>query len=270
MLEKLEVVSQMFHGFSYEYYFGADTASKLSTILAAEEHILGLENGKKRFIDEVTALSQVFAIAIPHDQAMDAKDEVAFFQAIKARLAKFDSTGSGRTDVEIETAIRQVVDKALVSNKVVDVFDAAGIKKPDISILSEDFLLEIKGMEHKNIALEILKKLLNDEIKVRTKKNLIQSKSLMEMLENSIKKYHNKVITAAEEACCKELEVNRKTRDKIENEAQTVWNAADEKRNDIFKAHKDVISSIHDEAERVKERVRAQKQRQEEKICLIS
>lgn len=198
MLEKLEVVSQMFHGFSYEYYFGADTASKLSTILAAEEHILGLENGKKRFIDEVTALSQVFAIAIPHDQAMDSKDEVAFFQAIKARLAKFDSTGSGRTDVEIETAIRQVVDKALVSNKVVDVFDAAGIKKPDISILSEDFLLEIKGMEHKNIALETLKKLLNDEIKVRTKKNLIQSKSLMEMLENSIKKYHNKVITAAE------------------------------------------------------------------------
>lgn len=198
MLEKLEVVSQMFHGFSYEDYFGADTASKLSTILAAEEHILGLENGKKRFIDEVTALSQMFAIAIPHDQAMDAKDEMAFFQAIKARLAKFDSTGSGRTDVEIETAIRQVVDEALVSNKVVDVFDAAGIKKPDISILSEDFLLEIKGMEHKNIALETLKKLLNDEIKVRTKKNLIQSKSLMEMLENSIKKYHNKVITAAE------------------------------------------------------------------------
>ncbi len=198
MLEKLEIVSQMFHDFSYEEYFGADTANKLSTILAAEDHILGLENGKKRFIDEVTALSQVFAIAIPHDQAMDAKDEVAFFQAIKARLAKFDSTGSGRTDAEMETAIRQVIDEALVSNKVVDVFDAAGIKKPDISILSEDFLLEIKGMEHKNIALETLKKLLNDEIKARTKKNLIQSKSLMEMLENSIKKYHNKIITAAE------------------------------------------------------------------------
>jgi type I restriction enzyme R subunit len=198
MFEKLEVVSQMFHGFAYEDYFNAETSKKLSTILAAEDHILGLENGKKRFVDEVSALSQAFAIAIPHEQAMDAKDEIAFFQAIKARLCKFDSNASGKTDEEIETAIRQVIDEALVSNQVVDVFDAAGIKKPDISILSEDFLLEIKGMEHKNVALETLKKLLNDEIKTRTKKNLVQSQSLMEMLENSIKKYHNKVLTAAE------------------------------------------------------------------------
>jgi type I restriction enzyme, R subunit len=198
MLEKLEIVSQMFHGFPYEAYFNADTGRKLSLILAAEEHVLSLENGKKRFIDEVTALSQAFSIAIPHDQAMDAKDEVAFFQAIKARLVKFDGTGSGKTDEEIETTIRQVIDKALVTEKVIDIFDAAGIKKPDISILSEDFLLEVKNMEHKNIALEVLKKLLNDEIKGRTKKNLIQSKSLMEMLENSIKKYHTKILSAAE------------------------------------------------------------------------
>ena len=129
---------------------------------------------------------------------MDAKDEIAFFQAVKARLAKFDVTGEGKSDEEVETAIKQVIDQALISNQVVDVFDAAGIKKPDISILSEDFLLEIKGMEHKNIALETLKKLLNDEIRARTKKNLIQAKSLMEMLEDSIKRYHNKVITAAE------------------------------------------------------------------------
>ena len=198
MLEKLEVVSQMFHGFAYEDYFEADTRKKLSLILAAEEHILGLENGRKRYINEVTALSLVFSIAIPHEQAMDVKDEVSFFQAVKARLAKFDATGTGKTDEEMETAIRQVIDKALVTEKVIDVFDAAGIKKPDISILSEEFLLEVKNMEHKNIALEVLKKLLNDEIKIRTKKNLIQSKSLMEMLENSIKKYHNKILTAAE------------------------------------------------------------------------
>ncbi len=198
MLEKLEVVSQMFHGFAYEDYFGADTAAKLSLILAAEEHILGLENGKKRYINEVTSLSQAFAIAIPHEQAMDVKDEVAFFQAVKARLAKFDGTGTGKTDEEIETAIRQVIDKALVSEQVIDVFDAAGIKKPDISILSEEFLLEVKNMEHKNIALEVLKKLLNDEIRARIKKNLIQGKSLLEMLENSIKRYHNKIITAVE------------------------------------------------------------------------
>ncbi len=198
MLEKLEIVSQMFHGFAYEEYFEADTGKKLSLILAAEEHILDLENGKKRYINEVTALSQAFSIAIPHEQAMDVKDEVSFFQAVKSRLAKFGDTGSGKTDEEVETAIRQVIDKALVTEQVIDVFDAAGIKKPDISILSEEFLLEVKNMEHKNIALEVLKKLLNDEIKIRTKKNLIQSKSLMEMLENSIQKYHNKILTAAE------------------------------------------------------------------------
>ncbi len=198
MLTNLEVISQMFCGFEYEEYFDADTSKKLSVILGAQNHILGLDNGKKRFLDEVAKLSQAFAIAVPHEQAMDAKDEVAFFQAIKARLAKFESSVGGKSDVEIETAIRQVIDEALVSSKVVDVFDAAGIKKPDISILSEEFLLEIKGMEHQNLALETLKKLLNDEIKSRAKKNLVQSKSLMEMLENSIKKYHNKIITAAE------------------------------------------------------------------------
>jgi type I restriction enzyme R subunit len=202
MLEKLEVVSAMYHGFAYENYFEADTAQKLSLILAAEEHILGLEEGKKRYINEVTALSQAFAIAIPHEQAMDVKDEVGFLQAVKARLAKFDNSvddgGQGRSNEEIETTIRQVIDKALVSEQVIDVFDAAGIKKPDISILSEEFLTELKGYKHKNVALEVLKKLLNDELKVRAKKNLVESKKLMEMLEISIKKYHNKILTAAE------------------------------------------------------------------------
>lgn len=198
LLEKLEVVSQMFHGFPYEEYFDADTGRKLSLILAAEEHILGLENGRKRFIDEVTALSKAFSIAVPHEQAMNVKDEVAFFQAVKSRLVKFDSPGPGRTNEEIESVVRQVIDKALVTEKVIDVFDAAGLKKPDISILSEEFLLEVKNMEHKNIALEVLKKLLNDEIQARMKKNLVQSKSLMEMLESSIKRYHAKILTAAE------------------------------------------------------------------------
>ncbi len=198
MLEKLEVVSQMYHGFEYESYFEADTSKKLSLILAAEEHILSLENGKKRYIDEVTALSKAFAIAIPHDQAMDAKDEVSFFQAVKARLAKFDGMGSGKTDEDIETTIRQVIDSALVSEEVIDVFDAAGIKRPDISILSEEFLMELKGMEHKNVALEVLKKLLNDEIKSRAKKNLVKSRTFLEMLEDAIRKYHNKILTAAE------------------------------------------------------------------------
>jgi type I restriction enzyme R subunit len=198
MLEKLEVVSDMLHGFPYENYFSASTGEKLSLILATENFILGLEDGKKRYVNEVTALSKAFSIAVPHEQAMDVKDEVAFFQAVKARLVKFDGTGSGRTNEEVETAIRQVIDKALVSDKVIDVFDAAGIKKPDISILSEEFLMEVRDMEHKNIALEVLKKLLNDEIKARSKTNLVQSRSLMEMLEESIRKYHNKVLTAVQ------------------------------------------------------------------------
>ncbi len=198
MLEKIEVVSAMYYGFAYEDYFDADTSTKLKTILAAENHILGLPDGKKRYTDAVTALSKAFAIAVPHEQAMDAKDEVGFFQAVKARLVKFELTGEGRSDVDIETSIRQVIDQALVSDQVIDVFDAAGIKKPDISILSDEFLAELKDHEHKNIALEVLRKLLNDELKTRARRNLVQSKALLEMLETAIKRYQNKILTAAE------------------------------------------------------------------------
>lgn len=198
MQEKLEVVEQMLHGLDYQQYFTETTSGKLSWILKTEDFVLGLEDGKKRFVNEVTALGKAFAIAIPNEQAMDVKDEVAFFQAVKARLCKFDHTGTGHTDEEIETTIRQVIDQALVSEKVIDIFDAAGIKKPDISILSEEFLMELKGMEHKNIAMEVLRKLLEDEIKARSKYNLVESLSLMEMLDHSITRYHNKVITAAE------------------------------------------------------------------------
>ena len=198
MLEKLEVVSQMYHGFVYKEYFQANTKKKLSLILQAQEHILGLENGKKRYIDEVTALSKAFALAIPHDQALDAKDEICFFQAVKSGLQKFNTTGLGKSDEEIETAIRQVIDKSLVTSGVVDILDASGIKKPNISILSDDFLMEIKSMKYKNLALETLKKLLNDEIKSRAKTNFVQSKTLMQRLENTIKKYQNKILTATE------------------------------------------------------------------------
>lgn len=198
MEEKLEVVQQLLHGFDYRPYFTADVSRKLSFILQAEDFILGLDDGKKRFVNEVNALSKAFAIAIPHEKALEIKEEIAFFQVVKARLCKFDVSSSHKTDEEMETTIRQVVDKALVSEQVVDIFDAAGIKKPDISILSEEFLMELKGMEHKNIALEVLRKLLNDEIKIRMQRNLVQGKSLMEMLETSINRYHNKVITAVE------------------------------------------------------------------------
>ncbi len=161
-------------GFNYQRFFKADSKNKLSIILQAEEHILGLQDGKNRFVKEVTLLSKAFALSVPHESAMQIKDEVAFFQAVKARLVKFEGATGGTSDVDIETTIKQIIDEALSSDKVIDIFDAAGLKKPDISILSEEFLLEIKGMKHQNLALELLKKLLNDEIKARTKFNLLK------------------------------------------------------------------------------------------------
>src|SRR5690554_1698161 len=221
MLEKLEVVSQMFsekpQGFSstmniaaepqseygvqfnYEDYFTAETREKLQLILGAAEYILSLEDGKNRFLKEVTALSKAFSIALPHEQAMDVKDEVAFFQAVKTRFVKIEAHGNnGKSDIELETAIKQVIDSAITTDQVVDIFDAAGIKKPEISVLDDSFLEEMKGMKHKNLALEVLKKLLNDEIKARAKHNLVQSRSLMEMLESTIKRYQNNLISSAE------------------------------------------------------------------------
>lgn len=198
LLEKFEIVQQMFDGFDYARYFTVDTRTKLNIILEAQEHILGLEDGKNRYTKQVALLSQAFALSVPNLKAMEIKDEVGFFQAIKARLTKFEPSGSGKSDAEIETAIRQIVDQAVVSEGVVDVFDAAGIKKPDISILSDEFLAEIKGMERKNLALELLKKILNDEIKTRTRKNFIQSKKFSEMLEGVIRRYQNNLLTTAQ------------------------------------------------------------------------
>ncbi len=221
MIEKLEVVRQMFseksasqkaiavaepeayYGhepkFNYRRFFTASPQDKLSIILQAEEHILGLEDGKARFIREVTLLSQAFALSIPHPKAMEIKEEVAFFQAVRARLVKFEGGGNGgRSDTEIETAIKQIIDQALTSDKVIDIFDAVGIKKPDISILSDEFLEEVQGMKHKNLAIELLRKILNDEIKIRSKYSLVKSKALLEMLKNAIKKYQNNLLTTAE------------------------------------------------------------------------
>ncbi|MBD3750596.1 MAG: type I restriction endonuclease subunit R [Sphingobacteriales bacterium] len=184
--------------FNYKRFFNVESKEKMSIILQSEEHILGLEDGKARFIREVTLLSQAFALSIPHPRAMEIKDDIAFFQAVKARLVKFEVTGGGKSDIEIETAIKQIVDEAISSDKVMDIFEAAGMEKPDISILSDEFLLEVKGMKHQNLGLELLKKLLNDEIKTRSKTNLVKSKKLLEMLEGAIKRYQNNLLTTAE------------------------------------------------------------------------
>ncbi|HVX49003.1 MAG TPA: type I restriction endonuclease subunit R [Chitinophagaceae bacterium] len=187
--------------FNYRRFFNASPQEKMAIVLQAEEHILGLQDGKERFIREVTLLSQAFALSMPHETALAIMDDIAFFQAVKARLAKFENTGGGKSDIEIETTIKQIVDQALSSDRVIDIFEAAGIAKPEISgleILSDEFLLEVKGMKHQNLAFELLKKLLADEIKTRSKTNLVKSRKLLEMLEGAIKRYQNNLLTTAE------------------------------------------------------------------------
>jgi len=198
LTEKMEIVRQMLHGFNYSSFFTAGTGERLSLILQSEEFILTHENGKERFIKESTALSRLLALAVPHEDALTLTDEIAFFQTVRARLLKFEGDVDGGEKKNYETAIRQIVNQAVASTEVVDIFDAAGIKKPDISLLSEEFLQDVKEMKNKNLSLELLRKILNDEIKVRLKFNLTEGKNLLEMLENSIKKYQNNLLTTAE------------------------------------------------------------------------
>ena len=187
----------MLHGFDYSCFFDASVKEKLSIILQAENHVLGLPDGKGRFVKEVSLLEQAYALSKPSDIAMKNAEEIAFFHAIKARLCKFDGERHEGKD-QYDSVIRNIVSTAISSDKVVDIFDAAGIDKPDISILSDEFLQEVKSMQYKNVALELLKKLLNDEVKVRTKRNIAQSKTLMEMLDGAINKYQNNLLTTAE------------------------------------------------------------------------
>ena len=198
MMEKYEIVVQLFNGFDYKRYFAADTGRKLTIILEAQEHILNLDDGKKRYIEQVSVLAKTFALSVPSDEAAKIRDELGFFEAVKARLIKLESSDNGKSDAEIETAIKQIVDKAIMTDEVIDIFDAAGIKKPDISILSDEFLEEVRGMQHKNLAIELLKKILNDEIKARIKKNFIQGRKLSEMLDAVIKRYRNNLLTTAQ------------------------------------------------------------------------
>jgi type I restriction enzyme R subunit len=208
MMGKYEIVAQMFSeqptdktvqkGLNYKSFFGLTPKEKLYFPIQAANYILGLENGKDRYINSVTALSKSFAISVPHPYTIDIRDEVGLFQAIKTRIVKVTQSGKGKSDEEIETAIKQILSDAIVSDEVIDIFDAAGIKKPDISILSDEFLAEVKGMTHKNLALELLKKLLKDEIKTRNRVNLVQSKKFSEMLDSSVRNYQNNLITSAQ------------------------------------------------------------------------
>ena len=197
MKEKFEVVEQMLHGINWREYFAAVRERKLQILLDVENFVLADEELKKRFVSEVAKLSKLFAMAMPSEEAEAIRDEVAFFQAVKARIAKFTVSG-GKTDFQVQTAVRQIVDEALSADGVIDIFQAAGIDNPSLDILSDEFLQEVRNLEQKNVAFELLKKLLSDEIKVRRRKNLTQSKKFSELLAEVINKYHNNQITTAQ------------------------------------------------------------------------
>lgn len=193
-----EIVSDMFFGFNYSVFYSGTPLQRLQLLPAAMEHILKLKegDGKKRYLDNLAALNKAFSLAIPHEDALAIRDDLAFFQAVRAGFVK-STLPSGKQKEDIDYAIRQLISRAVISDEVIDIFEAAGLPKPEISILSEKFLKEVEGLEHKNLAVELLNKLLNDQIKSRAKKNLVQSRSFAELLKNAIIKYENRTIEAA-------------------------------------------------------------------------
>jgi len=197
MLERYEVCCGLFHGFDHSKWISGTPQERLSLLPAAQEHILAQENGKDRLLAAVRDLSLTFALSVPHEEALRIRDDVAFFQAVRAVLAKGSPEGA-KTQEELDLAVRQIVSRAVASEGVVDIFAAAGLKKPDISILSDQFLSEVKGMPQRNLAVELLQKLLSGEIRVRRKKNVVLAKSFADMLEQTIRRYQNRAIEAAQ------------------------------------------------------------------------
>ena len=197
MQEKFEIVQNMFNGFDYRSFFSADTGGRLMVIQKALDHVIAQEDGKERYLKNVTELTKAFALVVPDPSATAIRDDVGFFQAVRSALIK--NTETRRVDTgSSETAIRQILSKALVSDRVIDIFAAAGLKSPDISILSDDFLAEVRDMPQRNLAFEMLKKLLNDQIKIRMKNNLVQARSFLQMLEKAIRSYTNKSVETAQ------------------------------------------------------------------------
>ncbi len=197
MREKYEVCRDMMHGFDWSRWVTGSAPEKLSLLPNAQEHILKQEDGKERFIRAVRELSKAFALAVPHEEAMAIRDDVSFFQAVQANLAK-RTVGDAKPEEELDHAIRQIVSRAVAPEGVIDIFAAAGLEKPDISILSDQFLAEVRGMPQRNLAVEMLQKLLKGEIRTRRQKNVVQARSFSELLEQSIRKYQNRAVEAAQ------------------------------------------------------------------------
>ena len=198
MKEKYELVRNILHGFDYRPLLTSDPQRRLAGIAEAMDFILAEDEKKKRFMQAVTALSKAFALAVPHEEALAIRDEVGLFQEIRASLAKVTASTAERTPEQMEAAVRQLVSRAVSGRDVVDIFRAAGLDKPDISILSDEFLAEVRGLPQKNLAIETLKKLLQDEIQVRLRKNVVQSRAFSEMLEQALTRYHNRAIEASQ------------------------------------------------------------------------
>jgi type I restriction enzyme R subunit len=197
MLEKYEVCCGLFAGFDWSKWTNGTAPERLGLLPAAQEHILAQKEGKDRFVRAVRELSQAFALAVPHEKALRIRDDVAFFQAVQAVLVK-RAPGDARPEEDLDHAVRQIIARAVAPEEVVDIFAAAGLKKPDISILSEEFLKEVQGLPQRNLAVELLQKLLKGELATRRRKNLVQARSFAEMLEQSIRRYHNRGIAAAQ------------------------------------------------------------------------
>ena len=197
MLEKYEVCCALFHGFDWSMWTGGNAQERLGLLPPAQEHVLAQENGKERCLNAVRELSQAFALAVPHPETFRIRDDVGFFQAVRAALSK-RATGAARPEEDLDLAVRQIISRAVASEGVLDIFAAAGLDKPDISVLSDEFLAEVQRMPHRNLAVELLQKLLKGELSVRRRKNVVQARSFAEMLEKTLRRYQNRAIEAAQ------------------------------------------------------------------------
>ena len=197
MLEKYEVCCGLFHGFDWSRWTTGTPQERLALLPAAQEHILAQEKGKERCVQSVRELSQAFALAVPHEEALRIRDDAGFFQAIRVQLIKRDA-GDARPQEELDHAVRQIISRAVASEGVIDIFAAAGLEKPDISILSDEFLAEVRGMPQRNLAVELLRKLLKGELATRRRKNVVQARSFAQMLEQTLRRYQNRAIEAAQ------------------------------------------------------------------------
>ena len=197
MQEKYDICRGLFHRFDWSAWTTGTAPERLGLLPAAQEHVLAQEDGKERCLNAVRELSQAFALAVPHEETTRIRDDVGFFQAVRAALSK-RAAGEARPEEELDLAVRQIISQAVASEGVMDIFAAAGLDKPDISVLSEEFLAEVRGMPHRNLAVELLEKLLKGEVSIRRRKNVVQARSFAEMLEKTLRRYQNRAIEAAQ------------------------------------------------------------------------